>query len=425
MAKLQKFYDLDNAAKIFPAVANENRPYMFRMSVVFKESIDAKVMKEALEKTTKRFVNFNVRLRKGWFWHFFEENPNLPKLNKETGYINQYLVPAENQDFLFRAIYDQNRLSVEFFHALTDGTGALEFINSLAFTYLQLKGYDVNDEGKIRHSNSKPSFAEVDDEFQKIYDNKTYKVPKEQKAHHIKGTTYANGYHATIHSYFDVKEIKALVKSLDATITEFFTAAITYAYLKSDVLARHKYPFRLLIPVNVRKFYQSISLRNFVSFIRFNQNLDEKSVTFKDILLRVKLCFKEELSYEKLYARMMSNVKYEKNFFNRIAPLPLKILVMKSVYGMIGESMNTVTFSNIGVVDLPESMKPYISHYQFNIGPSPEQPKVISAITYNNVLSVAFISNIIERNIEKEFFKLMHEFGLTPTIEANEWEVLP
>jgi hypothetical protein len=190
------------------------------------------------------------------------------------------------------------------------------------------------------------------------------------------------------------------------------------------VLARHKYPFRLLIPVNVRKFYQSISLRNFVSFIRFNQNLDEKSVTFKDILLRVKLCFKEELSYEKLYARMMSNVKYEKNFFNRIAPLPLKILVMKSVYGMIGESMNTVTFSNIGVVDLPESMKPYISHYQFNIGPSPEQPKVISAITYNNVLSVAFISNIIERNIEKEFFKLMHEFGLTPTIEANEWEVL-
>lgn len=424
MAKLQKFYDLDNAAKIFPAVAYENRSYMFRISVVFKEIVDPVVLQEALEKTTTRFINFNVRLRRGWFWHFFEENPNKPKLFMETGYVNQYLIPAENNDFLFKTMYIGNRLTVEFFHALTDGTGALEFINALTFNYLQLKGYEISDEGMIRHALSKPSFAEVDDQFKKIYDKHKFVKIKEPQADHLKGTTYADGYQAVIHSYFKVDELKVLVKQLGVTVTEFFAAAITYAYLKSNRMSKHKNLYRLLIPVNVRKYYQSISLRNFVSFIRVNYDLHNKDITFTELLQYIKTTFKEELSYDKLYARMISNVKYEQNIFNRLAPLPLKILVMKSIYGIIGESMNSISYSNIGVVNLPDSMKPYISHYQFNISSSPEQPKVVSSVSFENTLCFSFISNIIERDLEKEFFQIIHEFGLTPTIEASEWEVL-
>ncbi len=424
MAKLRKFYDLDNAAKIFPAVAYENRSYMFRLSVVFKESVEPQILQEALEKTTQRFINFNVRLRKGWFWHFFEENPNKPKLFQETGFVSQYLIPAENNDFLFKTMYYGNRLSVEFFHALTDGTGALEFINALTFNYLQLKGYELTDDGKIRHPLSKPSFAEVDDEFMKIYDKHKFVKLKEPQADHLKGTTYADGYLAALHTYFKVDELKVLVKRLGVTITEFFSAVITYAYIKSDRASKHKNLYRLLIPVNARKYYQSISLRNFVSFIRVNYDLNNKDITFTELLEYIKTSFKEELAPEKIYERMISNVKYEKNFFNRLAPLPLKILVMKSIYGMIGESMNSISFSNIGVVDIPESMKPYISHYQFNISSSPEQPKVVSSVTFGNTLCFSFVSNIIERDLEKEFFQIIYEQGLTPTIEASEWEVL-
>ena len=55
MAKLRKFYDLDNAAKIFPVVANESRSYVFRLAVIFKEEIDKDLMQIALNKTTLRF----------------------------------------------------------------------------------------------------------------------------------------------------------------------------------------------------------------------------------------------------------------------------------------------------------------------------------------------------------------------------------
>ena len=149
MAKLRKFYDLDNAAKIFPVVANESRSYMFRISVIFKENIQLDILQEALNRTTKRFKHLNVRIRKGLFWYYFEENAKTPLIKQEDGYINKFLIFKENNEFLFRTLYFKERLSVEFFHALTDGKGALEFVNSLAYEYLTLKGETIDPEGLV------------------------------------------------------------------------------------------------------------------------------------------------------------------------------------------------------------------------------------------------------------------------------------
>ena len=165
MEKLKKFYDLDNAAKIFPAVSNETRTYMFRLSVIFKENIDPNLLKEALVKTTKRYAHLNVRIRKGLFWYFFEENIKEPIIYEDDGLVNKFLYFRENNEFLFRTIYYKERLSVEFYHALTDGKGALEFINSLSYEYLLLKGIKIDHEGLLVTSDAASSYQEVSDEF--------------------------------------------------------------------------------------------------------------------------------------------------------------------------------------------------------------------------------------------------------------------
>src|SRR5690606_8075743 len=108
------------------------------------------------------------------------------------GLINEYLDPRENNDFLFRTFYYKNRLSVEFFHALTDGKGALEFINSLAYEYLTIRGAEIDPEGLIITADVAGSYAEVQDEFQKLYNKQKIVNLKEPKAHHLKGTFYAN-----------------------------------------------------------------------------------------------------------------------------------------------------------------------------------------------------------------------------------------
>ena len=56
---------LDNTAKIFPVIANENMSQVFRLSVTLKEKIQPEVLQQALEDILPHIRNFRVRLRQG------------------------------------------------------------------------------------------------------------------------------------------------------------------------------------------------------------------------------------------------------------------------------------------------------------------------------------------------------------------------
>src|SRR5690606_15914728 len=220
----------------------------------FKEVIDTDILQQALNKTTIRFKHLNVRIRKGLFWYYFEENLKTPILREENGFINQYLYPRENHDFLFRTLYYQQRLSVEFFHALTDGKGALEFINSLAYEYLTLKGAEIDPEGIVITADVAGNFQEVQDAFQQLYNKqKIYKV-KEPKAYHLKGTFYANHYNALMHAYISVEQIREVAKKLGVSVTELLVGIIILAAKRSGGIGKHyNRLFRVFIPVNLRQ----------------------------------------------------------------------------------------------------------------------------------------------------------------------------
>lgn len=424
MAKLRKFYDLDNAAKIFPVVANESRTYMFRLSIVFKDLIKPELLQQALNRSTKRFKHLNVRIRKGLFWYYFEENLNNPILKEENGMVNQFLHFRANNDFLFRTLYYKTRLTIEFFHALTDGKGALEFINSVAYEYLLLDGQKINPEGLVITADAAGSYAEVEDEFKKLYHKQKIRVTKEPKAHHLKGTYYANHYNALMHAYIPIKDILTVAKSYGATLTEYLVSIIILAVKKSGKNAHYKHLLRVFVPVNMRQFYPSITLRNFASFVRINYDLNQEEATFKEIIDLVKNEMKQELHIDEMLNRIIQNVKYEQSPLLRMTPLPVKILAMRSVYGMIGESLNSYDISNLGKVELPSQMIPYISHYQFIIAPSNDTPKAASVVSFNDTLTLSFISKIIERGFETAFFEILNSHGIKSRIESSNWEVV-
>src|SRR5690606_28536336 len=157
----------------------------------------------------------------------------------------------------------------------------------------------------------------------------------------------------------------------------------------------------LFIPVNMRQFYPSITLRNFASFVRVNYDLNQQEQELKDIVMLVKSEMKKELDPDLMLNRIIQNVRYEQNPFLRLTPLFVKILAMRSVYGMIGEALNSFDISNLGQVILPKDMQPFISHYQFTIATSNDTPKALSVVTYNGTLTLSFISKMIERDFEK------------------------
>ncbi|HKM30269.1 MAG TPA: MFS transporter, partial [Bacilli bacterium] len=71
---MKKWYRLDNAGKIFPSVSNARRSNLFRLSITLTEEINPVVLQEALNVTIERFATFNVKLKRGLFWYYLEEN---------------------------------------------------------------------------------------------------------------------------------------------------------------------------------------------------------------------------------------------------------------------------------------------------------------------------------------------------------------
>ena len=71
MPKVDSWRRLDNSAKIFPIASSKKYSSVFRLSVVLKEKINPKILKEAVNISLKKLSSFKVRLRKGFFCFFF------------------------------------------------------------------------------------------------------------------------------------------------------------------------------------------------------------------------------------------------------------------------------------------------------------------------------------------------------------------
>ena len=75
---------------------------VYRVSSVLKEDVNGEVLNEALQIVLPKFPNFNIRLRSGFFWYYFEENGKpAPAVKKEDTYPCRYIHGPENNSYLF------------------------------------------------------------------------------------------------------------------------------------------------------------------------------------------------------------------------------------------------------------------------------------------------------------------------------------
>ena len=116
---------LDNAAKIYPAARRRNWNNFFRLSATLSEPVDRPVLQSALDVTVRRFPSMAVRLRRGTFWYYLEELSKAPAIRDEKACPLAHVPFKEVRECAFRVIVYKNRIAVEFFHAITDGNGAL------------------------------------------------------------------------------------------------------------------------------------------------------------------------------------------------------------------------------------------------------------------------------------------------------------
>lgn len=428
MAKKQtealRWVRLDNAAKIYPAARRRNWSNVFRQSVTLVDDVDIAVLKSALDITVRRFPSIAARLRKGVFWFYLQQVESAPEIREEYSYPLTYMSKNEMRKCAFRVIVFNNRIAVEFFHSLTDGAGALVFLKSLVAEYLEQKyNIEIPYEDGVVNRREEPKEEELEDCFPKNA-GKVTASRKDTNAWHMYGDLQKDGFLSVTCFRIPVKEALDMAHEYKVTLTMFMSAVMMKALLnlqneKQPDVKRQK-RIKLLVPINLRNLFPSNTLRNFAMYC--TPELDPRlgEYTLDEICKIIQHKMGLEFTAKHMSRVIATNVNNEKSPFIRLIPLPIKNAVMKAVFDSVGEKKSCLSLSNIGRIKVPDAMEKYIERFDFILGVQAAAPYNCGMLSFGDTIYINFIRNIKDAELERHFFAVLQELGLSATVESNQ-----
>ena len=423
-ARSLRWMKLDNAAKIYPAAKRRNWNNFFRISATLTEPVDVAVLRSALDVTARRFPSIAVRLRRGVFWYYLEQIPKAPAIQEEKSCPLAHAPFHQVRQCAFRILVYHNRFAVEFFHALTDGTGALIFVKTLLAEYLSQKyGLTVPAVDGVLGRLEEPGDEELEDSFLR-YAGDVKASRKESTAWHLSGTPEKDGFKNLVTLMVPAPELKACAKRYGVSVTELLCASMmqAIAQLQAEKVPQRRLrkPVKVLLPVNLRNLFPSRTLRNFASYITPEIDPRMGDYTFEEICAAVHHRMGLENNPQTMRAKFAANVASEKSPVLRVMPLFIKNLAMKAVFDTVGECKSCLCLSNLGVVRLPEVMAPYVARMDFIIGVQAKAPHDCGVLTWNDTVYINCIRSIREPELELRFYQVLHRLGLSVTVESNQ-----
>ncbi|MCL2634003.1 MAG: hypothetical protein FWD34_05750 [Oscillospiraceae bacterium] len=408
------WYKLDNAAKIFPPTSSKSDTKVFRFSCELFEAIDGVMLQTALNRTIEDFPGFLFVLKGGLFWYYLEQSSLLPIVTEEDhppcskDYLN-------SRTLLFDVTYYNNRINLDIYHALTDGTGAMQFLKALVLYYL-----------KIAHPEAMESVHNIDydasetqkmtDSFKKYYDkSQKIKVVKKATAYKIKGAREAEWRMNIIEGSVSVKDVLAKAREHNTTVTVLVTAMLMRAIYSEMDINDLKKPVVINVPVNLRNYFESKSTRNFFSLVDIKYDFSGHKDSLEDVIKGASECFAEMLNEEYLQNRLNRFLNRERNFIVRAVPLPLKNLYLYNAHHSMSKE-STAAVSNLGKVAMPDEAKEYIKLFDVISATNKIQACLCS---YEDNMNISFTSPFVSTDIQREFFRQLTNMGVQVTISAN------
>ena len=412
MKKSNQWFRLDNAAKIFPPTCSKRDTKVFRFVCELKEPVDQTILQHALDKTVEVFPLYHSVLKKGIFWYYLEESDIKPQVFEENIPACAPLYDSYNHRLLFRVSYYKKRINLEVFHSLSDGTGAIQFLKTMVYYYLEER-HNI----KIMTSNDFTSLSQKNaDAFSKYYDKSdTIKKHVYKKAHIIKGERIPKNNVSIIEGIMPSSAVLRLAHENNATFTEFLIADLICSIYDNMTTREKRHPIIINVPVNLRQFFPSETTRNFFCVINVEYTADKSECDFADVIKKVKLAFESQLTKDNIQGIINKFSVIENNPVVRVIPLLLKIPIMRfSSY--LADCKNTSSFSNLGRIDIHENAAEYIN--MFDVFVKAKRPQMCFC-TIGDKLAIGVSSPLVSKEIERSFFCRLADMGVDVQIISN------
>jgi NRPS condensation-like uncharacterized protein len=414
---------LDNVATFYASTTTNSNPNIYRLSIKLKEKVKSKILDDALHYTLIAVPSFNVKLRRGVFWYYLDYNNEKPIIREDDHFPHKMINNINNNYFLFRVTYFGKRINVDFSHILTDGVGALSFLEILVTNYLKLSHpkkikqdliaepellslNEMNVDSFLKYSR----ISKSDRQIIKERSQKSYILINNNEMETIN----------VIIGTISITSLKNITKQKNVTITAYLTATLIYAIYHSHFKYEETHdPIVIAIPVNLRNYFPSYSMNNFFSTILVGIDVMKQDYTFDDLLQIVTTKMKNELDTPILLEKFRVFVNLQKNIVLRFIPLFIKDILLKNISRIVSDHGSTTSLSNLGIVNIKDEIKEYIEKVDMIAYTDNILPIKVGMASFNDNLSISFSSVMNDTEIERLFFTFLTNQGIEVKITAS------
>ena len=408
------WFRLDDAAKIYPLSMKHGQMSVFRLAAVMKEPVKPELLQIALHFTIQRFPGFATTVRKGFFWHYLDQTKRRYCIQPETDIPVRPLKIAASGSQSFRVLYYENRISVEFFHILTDATGGMCFLKTLLAEYLRLLGVGCPCGDGILDVTKPPLAGENENAFPAADRRGKGSGLTDRASLQLSGKLAPVRPCRILHFEMDAEKLREAAKSRNATVTAYLLGLLFLAGRRATEAMGGS--FNIQVPVNMRKFYPSPTLRNFSMYCGIRLNL-EQVTTLDDILPEIQRQLTEKASREAMTEMIHSSTRLVNSV--RFVPLFIKAPIARLIYGFLGDKIFSNTLSNLGVVHLPPEMEGQVDHLEFLLGTPVSNRVGCALVTCGGKAVLTIAKQTADPSLEEALCGLLDEDSVQYAVKGS------
>lgn len=408
------WFALDDAAKIYPVSMDHGTMAVFRLAANMKEPIVPQLLQMALNFTIKRFPSFATTIKKGIFWHYLDTTKRRFCVEKERFMPCQPLKVSLSGSQSFRLMYFDKRISVEFFHVITDGRGGMTFFKALVVEYLRLCGIKGELDDSVWDVNEAPKTEEFDNMFAKVEKPKHNSGLINKNALQMTGKLTKNKPCRVLHFKMSVQKMKEVAKKYSTSLTVLLLAFMFIA--SNHAIEDIHGDVSIQLPVDMRKYYPSDTVRNFAMYCSIRIPV-EKMTDVESVIQEVSKQLEEKVTKEKMSEMLHSTEKLVNGI--RLIPLVIKTPIAHLIYGFLGDKTFTNTLSNLGVVKLPPAYQNEVEDFDFVLGTAVTNRAGCGVVSYLDTISFSISKFTVDPSFEESLFDLLESEGIATRVEGT------
>ena len=219
-----------------------------------------------------------------------------------------------------------------------------------------------------------------------------------------------------LHFKMDAAELHKTAKEHGGTVTAYLLMQMLYAcQAATDELTGD---IHIQVPVNMRKFYPSKTVRNFSMYCGVRVPIEEIGGK-QELIANINAQLAEKSAKDKMREMITAAVNLVSSI--RVIPLVIKQPIAKMVYGFLGEKIYTTTLSNLGVVNMPKEFDEHVTCMDFCLGAQMTNRLACTVITCNGISTFSISKMTDDPTFEEKMYQLLLDDGIAVEVEGSEY----